>query len=229
MRPLLILVVGYITGISWGLYFNISIVPAIFLGFSLLYFFSKKIDIVNKYKKYIFLAILLAFFSNMQINHLNNRYENLYKDKDEISVVGIVISKKKDTKSKTSYTIKVESINGDEKYKNTKLIMYTKLGTNIEYGRKVTFKGTYEKASEATNYKAFDYEKYLRTKNIYGLAYANDNLKISRYNYLNPILLYSNKLKLKIENNLDNILGKNSEIAKRDFATEILRIYKKIL
>ena len=224
MRPLLILVVGYITGISWGLYLNTSIVPTIFLGFFVLYFFSKKIEIINKYKWYIFLAILLAFFSNIQINNLNYKYLNLYQDKEEISVIGTVISDKKDTKYKTSYTIKVESINKDEKYKNTRLIVYTKLGTNIEYGKQVTFKGTYEKAKGATNYKAFDYEKYLRTQKIYGIVYANDNIKISNQDYLNSILILSNKLKLKIENNLDNILGKNSEIAKRNFTPEILQI-----
>lgn len=194
-----------------------------------MFIFSRKFQIINKYKWHIFLAILLAFFSNTQINYLNNKYENLYLKTDEIEVEGIVISEKKDTKYRTSYTIKVESINGNTKYKNTKLIMYCKLGTEIEYGKKVSFKGNYEKAESATNYKAFDYEKYLRTKEIYGLAYANENLKISKNNYLNPILTFSYKLKSKIENNLTSILGEYSEIAKRNFTSEILQILKKKL
>ncbi len=229
MRPLIFLVVGYITGISWGLYLNINIVPAIFLAFFSLFIFSRKFQTVNKYKFYIFVAILLAFLSNTQINYLNNKYENLYIKTDEIEAEGIVVSEKEDTKYRTSYVIKIETINGDTKYKNTKLIMYCKLGTEIGYGKKVTFKGSYEKAESATNYKAFDYEKYLRTKDIYGLVYVNENFKISKNNYLNPILIFSNKLKSKIENNLTSILGEYSTIAKRNFTSEIPQILKKKL
>lgn len=44
MRPLIFLVVGYITGISWGLYLNINIVPAIFFGIFRLVYFLKEVS-----------------------------------------------------------------------------------------------------------------------------------------------------------------------------------------
>ena len=76
-------------------------------------------------------------------------------------------------------------------------------------------------------YGTFDYEKYLRTKNIYGLAYVEGKIEISKEDNLNTAFILSNKLKNKIENNLDEILKENSEIAKRNFASEIQKKYQK--
>lgn len=72
---------------------------------------------------------------------------------------------------KTSYNLKVESINQKSKFKNTNIIIYVKNGEKIEYGDKIKFKGDYNKPSRATNYKGFDYANYLKTKYIY--RYSN--------------------------------------------------------
>lgn len=53
--------------------------------------------------------------------------------------LGIVTSSGKIGNYKTSYTIKIEKINGDTKFKNTNLIIYVKNGQNIDYGKKVDF------------------------------------------------------------------------------------------
>lgn len=86
---------------------------------------------------------------------------------------------------------------------------------------KLVLNGIFSLPKEATNYKAFNYREYLKTKYIFGIVKIENNLKISEKNYLNPILIYSNNLKNKIENNLEEILGKNAEITKRNITSEI--------
>lgn len=72
------------------------------------------------------------------------------------------------------------------------------------------------------NYKDFNYREYLKTKYIFGIVNGKKIEKISEKTYLNPILIFSNNLKIKIENNLDKILGEDAKIAKRNTASEIL-------
>lgn len=88
---------------------------------------------------------------------------------------------------------------------------------------KLSFLGEYTKPSERTNYKAFDYKSYLKTKNVYGSVTSSGKIVASEKLYLNPILVFSNKLKNMIENNLDRLLGgEEAEFAKRYSYSEIL-------
>ena len=52
---------------------------------------------------------------------------------------GIITSDVKSTTYKNTYSIKVESINGNKKYKDTNLYVYTKPDEFIKYGKKVSF------------------------------------------------------------------------------------------
>ena len=89
--------------------------------------------------------------------------------------------------------------------------------------KELAFHGEYSKPSQATNYKAFDYSKYLKTKKIYGIVTSNTQIKISKKTYLNQIYIISNKVKSNIEKKLDEILGENSGIAKRNTARRYRR------
>lgn len=73
------------------------------------------------------------------------------------------------------------------------------------------------------NYKAFDYSKYLKTKYIYGIIDVEKEIEVVGKNELNQIFILSNKVKNNIEKNLEEILGGNSEIVKRNITSEILR------
>jgi len=66
MQPLIILVVGYITGCIWGLYLNTGIVPIIFLC---IYIFCKikYHDFTSKYKWYIVVFVIAIFVSRVRI------------------------------------------------------------------------------------------------------------------------------------------------------------------
>ena len=45
---------------------------------------------------------------------------------------------------KTSYTIKVEEINGENKFKGTNLIIYLKNGSNLEYGKRINITRSFQ-------------------------------------------------------------------------------------
>ncbi len=137
MRPLIFMTVGYIIGFIWGLYFNINIVPIIFLLIFILYVFRKKIVKLGKYKTSLALMIIFMIISNIQTLYLENKFSTLYQDNQEIEIIGVITKEGQEKEYKTEYEIKVESINGDEKYKNTKLILYVKNKEKIEYGKKV--------------------------------------------------------------------------------------------
>lgn len=97
MQPAVILVVGYITGIIWGRYLKTSIAPIIFLLFFIcqsIYMLVKNKDksstfniYISKYKLYISFAFILAFISNIQIMHLENKFNTLYSNIQEITII----------------------------------------------------------------------------------------------------------------------------------------------
>ena len=213
MQPLIVIVVGYITGILWGQYFNTSIVPIIF--FIILGFYS-----LARKKRAIILFLLIAIISNLQITHLEKKHNTLYQNLEKVTIEGTIIEGTKETSYKNAYTIKVEKINGNKKYKNTNLIIYTKKQEKIDYGQKISLSGIFNLPSKATNYKAFDYANYLKTKNIYGTVKVEE-IKQTNEKGVMWLQIQINNLRTKIEQNLDEILGKNSELVKRNTPPEI--------
>ena len=137
MRPLIFMTVGYITGFIWGLYFNMNIVPIIFLSIFLIYLFRKKLSKLERHKINIFLMIIFMIISNIRILYLENKFNTLYKEAQQIEIIGVIKKEGQQNEYKTEYEIKVESINGDKKYNNTNLIIYIKNKEKIEYGKKV--------------------------------------------------------------------------------------------
>lgn len=86
-RPLLLITVGYITGIIWGLYLETNIASIIFLVAVGGYIFLKKRNIISKYKVHIMVFIFCAILSNIQINYLENRFDTLYANIKDVKVV----------------------------------------------------------------------------------------------------------------------------------------------
>ena len=130
-----------------------------------------------------------------------------------MQVTGIVITNRKETTYKASYTVRVESVNNNNKFKGTNLIIYTSKDTNLEYGDKIILNGTFERAKKATNYMAFDYREYLKIKNIYGIVNVDGEVKVLAKNKLNPILISINNIRNRIKSNLKEILGDESKVA----------------
>lgn len=229
-RPLVLCAVGYITGIIWGLYLNVSIVPIFFGIISFLFYKGRNqknksnlknankylLKIYNSFQKislkHFIIFSIFAIISNTQILYLENKHETLYKNLEEVEIIGTIISDKEETEYKAKYTIKVERLNGSKKYAGTCLLVYTEKNTDLKYGDKITINGIYEEASKATNYGAFDYKEYLKEKNIYGIVNVEDIETIKSKN-LNIMLIAFNNLRNTIKTNLQEILDEDSSIA----------------
>lgn len=132
-RPLIIITVGYITGILWGLYLKINIVPfcLILLGGVIL--------IKKENKKILIIFIIIIFISNIQVKVLEEKHSSLYSDIEKETFTGIIVGGPKESEYKNSYVIKIENINEDEKYNNTKLNLYVDKEIKLNYGQRINF------------------------------------------------------------------------------------------
>ena len=214
-RPIFVIVIGYIIGILWGLYLQISIVPFYFLLLAIyiiikLPYHKKKFKIfsIKRYFKYIKLIfkvniiltiIISSFISNIIVKFYNNKYENLYKDIESLELTAVVVSNKKEKEYYNRYKIKV----AESKFKNTNLYINVSKNEELEYGDKIKIKGQFIEPTKARNYKGFDYKKYLKTLKIYGTVEV-ENIKILDKNKANILMQTSNKIFVKIKNNIEN-------------------------
>ena len=215
-RPILVILIGYIIGIIWGLYFKISIVffYAIIIGIYILtnirYKKQKfKIFSIKRYFRYIKLIlkiniiltiIISSFISNLIIKFQENKYNNLFKNAQAIETTGIIISNKQEKDYYNRYKIKIL---------DPKVKLYINVNKKIElnYGDKIKLKGEFIKPQIATNYKGFDYKQYLKTLKIYGTIKI-EKLEVLEKNQANPILQISNNLFLKIKENIEKTYNK---------------------
>ena len=225
---LFIIVIAWIIGIIMGLYLQISIASfVLFISLILLIFiiFEKKILKFIKSKKIkayysvlnvhikilIFLVILIVAFA--QIKYYEGIFENKYKnikEDDEISIIGTIVSDPQEKEYKTKYILKIDTINSDKKYKNTKVILYTKKEKEtLKYGDKIELVGNFKLAQERRNPGGFDYRFYLKTKKIYGIV-TTKNTKKLKENNANIISMIANKTANVIKNQSKKLL-KNRE------------------
>jgi len=179
---------------------------------------SKKFKIVSfkrhiKYFKLIIkfqtiiTIIVSSFISYLLVQKFNYKYDNLYKNIEEVKIIAVVIDNGNEKEYKDVYKIKVELLNESLKYKNTKLILNTNKNTKLEYGDKIIIKGEFEEPSIQRNYKGFDYKKYLKTQKVYGTVTAN-NIKVIEKECNNYIFTISNKISLKIKENIESTFSK---------------------
>ncbi len=207
-RPIFIIVIGYIIGIIWGLYLQISIVHFYFFLLTIyiiikLPYHKKKFRIfsIKRYFRYIklifklniiFTIIISSLISNIIIRYKDNKYDNLYKGIEGLETTGIVVSNKIEKEYYNRYKIKV--IEG--KFKNTYLYINSK--EELEYGDKIDVNGEFIEPSKARNYKGFDYKKYLKTLKIYGTIKVK-NIKVLEKNRASILMQISNRVFIKIK------------------------------
>lgn len=208
-RPILIATIGYIIGIIWELYFKISIVSFFIINSIMYVIFNKKI---LKYKQIIILILIFFIISNIQIKQLNKKYDTLYNNLEEVKIVGTIVSEPKEKEYKTVYKIKVETVNRDRKYKNTYLLLNVKNSSKqeIKYGDKITFNGTFTKPQTKRNYKGFDYKEYLKTIKVYGSVTLDSEVRVIKKNNVNLIFIFIFKIKQIIQNNVTELLPKET-------------------
>lgn len=217
---LFVIMIAWFLGTIWGLYCKISI--ALFVVILILFYAisrkNKYLKIIIK-KQYIIIFVICFLVSYFKIIHIEKSFEEKYRDiPEEIEVVGTIISNPLDKDYKTTYTLKVETINKDSSYKNTKLLLSIKKGKGKEkqekilynYGDKIVFKGEFEEAEVKRNYGGFDYKEYLKTKGIYGIVKTNhENIKIIDKDNVNFILKFANDISKSIENRANKLFDNN--------------------
>ena len=178
-RPILVAVIGYIIGILWGLYLRFSIVLFYILILATYYIIKKilefkkkrkfKLISVKRYSRYlkliinskvIFIFIIFSIISNLAIFKQNQIYDNIYKDKENIQVLGIVISQKTEKEYYNLYKLKV--LNSPK----VNLFIQVDKKEKLDYGDKVIIKGEYSKPSSQRNYGGYDESSYLKTIKI---------------------------------------------------------------
>lgn len=226
-RPILVALIGYIIGIIEGLYLQISIVPiyilivAIYLIIKKYYKRKKKkfkIFSIQRYSRYlkivfnqkvITIILISSIISNSIILIQNQKYKTLYKNLQEVKLVGTIISNKKEKEYKDIYNIKIEKLNNSKRYKNTKLLIKVdkKIKKSLKYGTRITLKGQFIEPNEKRNYGGFNYKEYLKTKEIYGLVDVEEIYKIENDKNNNIIYLFR-EISLNLTNTIDEMLNK---------------------
>lgn len=218
-RPILIALIGYIIGIIWELYLKISIVPFVIV-LIIIYMIIKgtllpKVSTTKNMHalniKATILIVASMLISNNVTSYLNNRYENIYNmSTEEQTYIGTIISDEQEGDYKSSYTIKIENINGNTKYKNIKLILILnipkKRNIKVKYGDKIKFKGNYNAPEKQRNYGGFDYSEYLKTLKIYGtITYSGNEMKFLKKENINIIELNTHKISSNINKNIKKL------------------------
>lgn len=216
-RPILIVVVGYIIGILWGLYLQTSIV-LLYVFLAIIYIIinlkykKRKFKILSikrhfRYLKLIFkintilVVVISSFISNSIIKYKESKYEKIYQ-LTEVNSIGVIVSNKEKKEYKNRYKIKLE--NGINFY------LDTELDIELQYGDKVKVTGEYQEPQEARNYKGFDYKQYLKTLKIYGTIKA-DNVKLLEKNAYNAILQGANNIFLRIKGNIEKTYNEETQ------------------
>lgn len=208
-RPLLIVAISYIIGIIIGVYLKMSIpfiVLATIVPISVLAVIISKDRKSLKTILIIMVAIVISF---SRVLYLNSKYQQIYiLDNKKIQITGTICEQIKETGYNYIITIRLEG-----KEQNIKLIVYTDKkedSKKLEYGNKITVKGTYKKPSEKRNYKGGDNKEYLKTKGICGTLEAESKITVVRTKNLNIIQILINKLSCKFKQNLERLLPKQT-------------------
>lgn len=202
-RPALIIAIGMVAGIMYGLYFKISIaITSIFLIILIIKFLNNRKQIYfffMKKRKIIQILLISAIISNLYFNLINLRYEKSYtKIPEKIKENATIISEAKETEYYYGYNVKI---------KGKKFIMYVKKKDypKFQYGEYIQVCGEYSKPEEARNYKGFNYKEYLKTKGIYG-SIKVENIQSLKKNNVNIFLKVSNCIRNKIIKTAHQIL-----------------------
>ncbi len=226
-RPILVATIGYIIGILWGLYFKISIVLYYILSYATYYLIKKiyknkskrkfKLLSFSRYKKYlkliitnqvVMILIISSIISNTIIILQNQKYENLYKDGENIEIQGIVVSQKKEKQYYNLYQVKLKN------QKNSNLYIQVSKKEELEYGDKIKLQGEFKRPEKQRNYKGYDDEKYLKTLKIVGRVKVT-NLQLLDRKQLNPILQKANDINSKLKEKIEELYEKeNASILK---------------
>lgn len=187
-RPLCIATIYYMIGIVMGLYLKISMV--FLLCCSVVCSVCLYCVLRNKRLVVFVLIMILGFLS---IKVLDYRYESQYEffeADEEYKIEAIIVSDIEEKEYKQVCQIEVKEINGNTEYKGKRWLLNIKKSKNIDssvesnlnFGDDISFYGRIEIPSTARNYMGFDYQKYLKSQQLYGTMIAKNGVKVQECN-----------------------------------------------
>lgn len=141
-------------------------------------------------------------------------FEKIYPETSNIECIAEVIDLKEKKDYKNKYIIKIiemENIFSNtkyEKFKTTKLILYTEKNLNFFPGDIISIKGSFEKGEKSRNYKGYDYRNYLKQEKIYGIINSE---KVEKISYKKDIFYILGKIH-------ENLYGKLDELYKSEYS-----------
>ena len=208
--------IAYIIGIIWGLYIkNIAlllVIVSIIIVILRLRKLKRYLKIIIS-KKIIVIMIIIFTISYTYVSICEKSFKDKYKNIEEITAVATIVGNPKEKEYKTTYKIKVESVNGNREYKNTYLQLEIKKandGITYKYGQKLLIAGTFKEADGKRNNSGFDYKEYLKINKMHGIITAKqESIKVLKEKNLNIILININKCSNKIKENANKLFDKN--------------------
>ena len=207
-----------------GLYFRFSIV-LLYVFIAITYFIKKKLikkevkklNLLNpkRYFRYfklflnskvLILICITSIISNTITIFQNKRYENLYKDEENLSGTALVVSEKKEKEYNYTYKIKILDIE-KENCKNTYLYLKVSKKDDVflEYGDVIKFNGEFQEASGKRNFGGFNYKEYLKSIKVYGTVKV-DNVKVLDKNRANSFISLTIKMSNSIKEKINSLL-----------------------
>lgn len=208
---LFIIMIALTIGIIWGLYFKISIALILPLVFIVYLVLDKRI---RNLKKYIIIFLIVSCISNINIKKLENDFNERYKKiiNNEVQIIGTIISNPIEKEYNLQYILKVEDINNDSSFKDTKiLIKIKKKNSKLKYGDKIKINTQIKEPEIQRNEGGFNYKQYLKTKKIYAIADVN-KINLMKENNVNFIDKFTNVISRSISK-------RTSELLKEDEAS----------
>lgn len=135
----------------------------------------------NRRKIVAILAISTVFFYQYSML-LENQHDTWIKkwEEKEVTVVGVINKKQKETDYQIQYQIKVQKIE-DQNIKQTcfLLLKVPQKSKKVEVGDKIKVKGVYTSFSPARNENGWDARKYAKSQKQYGMVTTRQIEKLS--------------------------------------------------
>lgn len=223
INKILIITTGYIIGILIGLYLKNSIALFLF-SISIIYIIliqKKSIHYLKKLQNYIkilipkstfIIFIITILISNIIIIKKENKFQNIYKNINEIEVIAVIKSQIQEKEYGNQFEIEILKNSQNKQTIRTKLIVIDDSKNDLKYGDIIKIKGKYQKIISYKNSGVFNYEKYLKKENIFGKIKAQNIEKIGRKSDPYKIFIQINQ---KIKNKIGrNFTSKSSSILK---------------
>lgn len=160
------------------------------------------------FKNAFILLILSTILGNLHIKYYETQ-EN-YVDKEKIEINCVILSEPNETQYYWVYEVRAE--NGKNKGKRLLLkVKKQKENIKLEYGSKFSVNGIYRRSQGQRNEYGFDYDKYLKSKGIYGsIITQKSRIVLKQHDTLNPILKSIHNVKQSIAEKLNSWLTKEN-------------------